>query len=113
MALLDYARFDFSLNARQSDGRTLRQHLEDVEKMTGETHPMTKDKPVLPPECLPTWRAFCSMSGRRSYGMNGPMPVSFLEMDAYQRVTGDTLRPWQIEAIERIDGIWLEEASKK
>lgn len=113
LALIDFGRFEFSLNARQSDGQTLRQHLEAVEKMTGEIPAMLKDRPVLPAECRPTWAAFCALSNRRQSGINGPSPINWLEIDAYQRVTGDTLRPWQVDAITRLDSVWLEEATKK
>jgi hypothetical protein len=111
--LIDFARFEFSLNARQSDGRSLRKHLEEYEEMTGLTHPKMQDRPVLPRDAVPTWRAFQSLSHRRSYGMGGPMPITWLDLDAYQRVTGESLRPWQIGAIEHLDGVFLEEASKK
>lgn len=39
--------------------------------------------PILPPDCI-VWRdAFLSLNRSRSYGMNGPNPLSLTDISAY------------------------------
>jgi len=39
----------------------------------------------------------------RAMGMD---PISHTEIDAFQRLEGLSLRPWQVQAIEQIDAFW-------
>jgi hypothetical protein len=34
-------------------------------------------------------------------------PISYSDMDAFQRLHGVKLAPWQVEAIELVDALWL------
>lgn len=38
-------------------------------------------------------------------------PITYADMDAFSRVTRETLRPWQVEAVQRLDSLWM--ASRK
>jgi hypothetical protein len=43
----------------------------------------------------------------------GPAPLSWQDLEAYQRVTGDRLNGWTLKALGWIDGVWLKEAFKR
>lgn len=74
--------------------------------MTGEPHPELQDKPVLRAECKPAWNAFLALHRQRGIGM-APQPISFRDMEAYQRVTGDRLMPWEVRAVQAMDAVAL------
>lgn len=68
--------------------------------------------PVLPEGCEETWNTFVALrSSCPSAGM-GPGVISFADLDAYQRVTGDRLEPWQIGAIMAADRAYLNVAAE-
>jgi len=35
-------------------------------------------------------------------------PITYTDMDAFSRVSRETLRPWQVEAVQRLDQLWME-----
>lgn len=53
------------------------------------------------------WAAFCRLSRRRAVGMT-VLPISYLEMDAFCRLTGAAFARWQVELIERLDEMWIK-----
>jgi hypothetical protein len=66
-----------------------------------------KQKP-LPIAAYPVWLAFCRLSGRRGGTGFGPSPIGWLEIEAYQRLAGIRLSPWEIEMIEMLDRLYLD-----
>lgn len=62
------------------------------------------DLPELIPEALPTWEAFWMLHTRRAPGV----PLSFSEIEAYTRITGEPLDPWQVRAICKLDDEWQQ-----
>lgn len=52
------------------------------------------------------WQAYGRMRRRCSVGM-GLNPISLGDIDAFVRLTGSRLAPWEVEAIERLDEVWL------
>jgi hypothetical protein len=49
----------------------------------------------------------------RPSSMGGLMPISMIEIDAWQRVHDIRLTPWELEIIELFDGIALEVSHKQ
>jgi len=35
-------------------------------------------------------------------------PITYGDMDAFSRVSREPLRPWQVEAVQRLDQLWME-----
>lgn len=48
--------------------------------------------------------------GSNGFGLN---PISFSEIDAWQRLAGEVLRPWELQAIRRMDLVVIEHANSK
>ncbi len=68
---------------------------------------MLRDAPSLPDGCEPTWQHFMDLHQCRQMGQAGPSCITFLELDAWGRVTGETLAQWQLEAIRKADSAYL------
>jgi hypothetical protein len=54
------------------------------------------------------WAWFTRLSWRRGRGF-GPMPITYADLDAFQRNEGIVLTPWQLHTLEHLDAIWMSE----
>ncbi|MEQ8767213.1 MAG: hypothetical protein RL885_25100 [Planctomycetota bacterium] len=62
-----------------------------------------------PPDGLQhVWEMFCRLSGRRRMGWSAPEPIGYLEIEAFARLHGLRLSPWQIDLIARLDSEFLK-----
>lgn len=107
-----YARSEFELSARQEDGATLREHLEAVAARSGKLPSQLANSAKLPDGCAPLWRIFLHLHGRRGSSGFGPSPISYSEIDAYQRVTRQELAAWEINAIIAADDAYFASMPK-
>lgn len=41
--------------------------------------------------------------------MSGPLPITYCEIDAFQRVTATQLAGWELEAIKKTDAAFLSD----
>ncbi|AKR57123.1 hypothetical protein XM25_15235 [Devosia sp. H5989] len=57
------------------------------------------------------WQAYGRLRRRCSTGL-GLSPITLGEIDAFVRLTGSRLAPWEVETIERLDEAWLEANAK-
>lgn len=97
----------------QDDGLTLREHLEGMAERTGKTVAEIAGLPDCPDGCELLWRDFMAMSVARGSTGFGPARLSWADIDAYQRVHGFRFQAWQIEAIRRMDSVFMAEAGKR
>lgn len=77
------------------------------EELTGKVHSTIANGPQLPVGCEMLWSDFAEMHGTRGNTGFGPAPISFVDIDAWQRVTGARLPAWQVEAIRRADNAYF------
>lgn len=63
--------------------------------------------PAMPPEGAHIWQAFRSLHSARVNNGFGPCPISFVDMDAWQRVMQYPLAPWEAEAVRKLDDAYL------
>jgi len=68
--------------------------------------------PPLPLELVYIWRAYHRLSNRR--GSNGfdINPIGWCEIDAFVRLSGMHLAPWEIALIEMLDDVFRTERAK-
>lgn len=109
-ALVDHAKASFHLNQKQSDGKTLREHLQAVEQSTGRRTPEL-DVPELAAECRGVWSLFIELHARRAEGF-GPAIIDEARLFHWQRLHGIQLNPWEIEAIFALDLAWRESVAE-
>ena len=103
---MEFGEQQFKLQARQHDGRSLREHLESVERQTGERHELLED--AEPPEDAEyLWQWFCRLSSRRQSGM-GPGPITWPQIESFFRCQGIIPEDWELKALELVDNAWLE-----
>lgn len=90
----------------------MREHLASAWEKSGKEPARLASAAELPPLLDPLWSDFLQL--HRARGSNGfsPSPISFADIDAWQRVTGFKLRPWQLECIRRADEAYLASLRK-
>ena len=54
------------------------------------------------------WSAFIRLSGSRTAGFSGPNPISYTEIQAWANLTNQVLSPRDVEAIMKIDLVYLK-----
>lgn len=87
----------------------MREHLEAVERATGE-RPPELDPPPVPAAFAHVWRWFASLSAGRRPGGLGPAPLGWDEIAAWSRLVGVTPTPNDIAVLRDIDAAYLENA---
>lgn len=83
------------------NGTTTREHLEQVGRQTGRM-PDEYYGPELPELLESTWGMFLEINTGRQQG-----PLSFEGIKAYCDLTGQVIYNWQLDAIKRLDIIWM------
>lgn len=59
------------------------------------------------------WHWFWNLNGSRHSGDGGPQPLSYLEIDAWQRLTRTTVRVEEIQILIEMDGAYLSALHKE
>lgn len=77
--------------------------------MTGQKPAALADAPPLPDGCEGVWRAFTDMRASCPNGFSLAR-IPYSEMDAYQRVSGVSLAPWEVRAVRAVDRVFIEAA---
>ena len=70
-------------------------------------------RPYIPEPGRLVWEFFVDLNGRRSLGGVGPNPITFTDIEAWQRVTGWEIAQHHIDAIRALDDAWLEHTYRK
>lgn len=89
------------------DGRTLREHLEAVEKATGIIPKELKELPDLPEVFRFCWHDFLQLNSTRQSGM-GMNPISYVEIKSYYDLIGIDPEPWYVSIIKHFDNLCLK-----
>jgi hypothetical protein len=42
----------------------------------------------------------------------GPSPISWADIEAFSRLSGFQLAPWEVEVIEELDGVFFAQQAK-
>lgn len=111
--LKDYVRRETKLNTPDKNGVSQRKHLESfrkqLEKLGRSEESLREQFSELEPLPIPDGfqyliTVFYELSSARSYGaMGGVLPLSYLEIKAYQEVTDQHLEPYEVEIIKAMD----------
>lgn len=83
------------------------QHLAAVWERTGGEPARLRDAPELPAMLEPLWADFIELHNSRGSTGFGAAPITFADIDAWQRVVGLHLRPWEIAAIRAADNAYF------
>lgn len=88
----------------------MRAHLQQLAANTGRTD--TRLSLTCPPGCLSVWSAFIQLSRTRPQGMEAG-GITFAEIEAWQRLTGVALSPWELDTLVELDARLLGRAWAK
>jgi hypothetical protein len=53
------------------------------------------------------WSAFISLHSARGQGFNGPLPLTYTEIGAWQQLTGSQLSIWEVGTIKKLDSVYM------
>lgn len=90
----------------------MREHLANYQKQTGKVHPRMAQAVELPDGCEQLWSDFLDLHASRGSNGFGPSRITFVDIDAWERVNRLKLRPWQIDAIRKADIAFLASLPK-
>lgn len=91
-------------------GVCLRQHLEQVERSTGQAPARLLNRPHFPDIVAYVWRWFTELDSARQIGM-GINPLSHTEIEAWARLNRINLTPFEVRCIRALDVVRLEQAN--
>lgn len=66
------------------------------------------DRPPFPDPLRYLWNVFIRLSNRRPVGFAAGL-IPWSEIDAFQRVTGFRLSPWEVQIVERLDMMFVND----
>jgi len=93
--------------APQTDGRPLRAHLLQAAQQ-GALPMASLEPPALPPACVRAWRWWTELAAARPASGFGLSPLSFGEVAAWARLTGERPAPLEVRAIMAADAAWRQ-----
>jgi hypothetical protein len=71
------------------------------------------DSAIFPDAASHIWSVFLQLHKGRTYGMNGPNPISYDLICSWSALSGITLDYWEIEIMQSLDILWIESTSKE
>lgn len=74
-------------------------------------NPGRTDGPEIPYAGLRVWGLFLKLHEQRGTGF-GPCPISYRDMVAFARISGEAIRPWEAEIIRALDREFLSVVNK-
>lgn len=103
------------MSERQPDGATLRDHLAAAASAGARPDP-SMITPEVPRCCMTIVAAFGQLSAARPAGM-GMSAIPPTEIDAWQRLYGLRLTPWELDTLTAMDGaamsVYVESERKR
>lgn len=110
--MIAFARHQWAQSDKAGDGSSVSDHLKALAKRGKRPKQDEEKPPVLMPEAEPLWAVFCALHQTRASGM-GVGPISFSEIEAYQRLVGVKLDPWEVQAVRAIDMAYLQHEAER
>ncbi|MDD7545572.1 hypothetical protein [Actinobacillus porcinus] len=104
--MLTYAQKEFELNRKPKGSNcTLREHLLSIQAQAGETPPELKNIEISPAVSY-LLGFFYEISLSRQSGM-GLCPITYAEIEAWDRLFKMNLAMWEISVVRQLDVIFL------
>lgn len=100
-----FALHEFRIGPKRAD-------FDEVEKQTGRTPPEAINPEPYPDALEYIWEWFGELSRTRGGGW-GPGPITYLEIDAWARLTSNSPEPWEVALIRKLDTAWLVAESER
>lgn len=72
-----------------------------------------EDAPEIPFYLEHIWGWFWQIHRGRTYGMSGPNPLTWPDIQSWTNLLQTTIRPIEVEILKEIDNVYLEYVAKK
>lgn len=108
---MNFAQHTFQMASVQPDGRTLREHLQTVEKATGK-RPAELETPEFPWLLHREWRWFQEINSARQGTGFGVNPTPYSEIRHYFELMQESPNPSQIRIIRKLDSVAMGHHAK-
>ncbi len=109
--LFEFAKREFALNRRHSDGTTEREHLASAERQTGRHLAALHHEPIAGDEAN-VWAWFNELSEARGSNGFGPQSLGYQDIHAWAVLTERSVRPSDVRAILALDRLWMADQTK-
>jgi len=109
---LEFAQQEFELSEKQSDGKSQREHLENVAKQIGRKPKELEDLIELPESMKECWHWFLRLNRKRPAGM-GISEIPYSEIKSFFDLIGLKPELYELELIEAFDRIAMESFAKQ
>lgn len=111
--LCQFAEHEFRLGKRGKDGKTLRETLQVVERMTGHMPIEGVNPAEFPQEIEHLWGWFLQLNAKRPQAMNGISPIPESEMHYFFSNRQIQPQAWEVDAISAIDVVAITAAQEE
>jgi len=111
--MANFAKTEFALEVKQKDGYSLREHLLNAWKISGEMPSELREAPPLPELSGYLWAYYIELHNRRANYGYGHVPLTHMEIEAWKRNTERKLDPWELKTIIGIDDVYMASLSRK
>lgn len=91
------------------DNHSYREHCEAAARYGNPVAKAELQGPELPASLTYLWGWFLELHETRSGNGFGPNPFTYAEIDAWARLTGRALAPWEVGGLRALDRAWLVE----
>ena len=90
----------------------MRETLEVVARVSGRMPEEGINPGSIPAEVAHVWSWFTALRESAGAGLNGPLPITNLEMLAFFTLEGMALEGWETRAIRAVDSAYLRSLAK-
>ena len=113
--MIAYAEAQFALSRRQEDGRSYRELLAHAAALSQAARAELDalESVPLPDAAAHVWETFMEISAHRTSSGFGPSTLSWLDLDAWQRVTRVELTPLERGWLFELDRMFIEDQAKE
>lgn len=105
--MIAFATHRFDALRVAGDGNSVSDHMAVVRRRKGAA---VAEGPKCPEEAGYLWLVWNELHAARTSGMV-PNPISWTEIEAYQRVTGEPLLAWEARAVRAVDDAYIAAVS--
>ncbi len=105
--MCDWASHEFKLNTPDKEGVPLREHLEQVKRMTGREPEELRNPTEFPNLLSHIWSFFLELHRTRSQGFSGFNPISYQDIQAWATLKDYNIRPLDVGTIVELDNTFL------
>jgi hypothetical protein len=104
------------MDTPDKSGSSRRAHLRQVEKTSGKTPEELLENPELPEPVKHVWEWWYELHNARSAGGMGQSPITYLDIQAWAKMSRQEPTPWEVQALREMDKVymsWSREKGKK